>query len=137
MSLITIVPRSKNQFSDVIDSFIDIAAFVSDEGVVQQRSQYAELAQSIGRDAYVDINGWKLYWKDISVAKDVKLNELVAQGIGPRLQRIQPSEIDDFLAKVPMSMGGGKTQVPLLSITPRNALRALYDVVEDAARDAW
>eukprot|EP00471_Norrisiella_sphaerica_P005461 CAMPEP_0184485560 /NCGR_PEP_ID=MMETSP0113_2-20130426/7143_1 /TAXON_ID=91329 /ORGANISM="Norrisiella sphaerica, Strain BC52" /LENGTH=153 /DNA_ID=CAMNT_0026867053 /DNA_START=194 /DNA_END=655 /DNA_ORIENTATION=+ len=126
-----------NQLTDVVGSFMDITAFVSDEGAQQARSQYGELADAIGRDVYIDINGWHLYWRDVSIAKDVKLSELVAQSLGPRLKRVQSSDVDELLGKIPLTMGGGKTQVPLLSVTPQYCVRSLHDIIENAAKDAY
>uniref|UniRef100_A0A7S2TMT2 Uncharacterized protein n=1 Tax=Lotharella oceanica TaxID=641309 RepID=A0A7S2TMT2_9EUKA len=117
----------------VVESFMDISKFVSSEG--SKGTQYPELAQAIGDDVYLDLNGWHLYWRDLKVAENVKLSEFVAQNIGPRVKTIKPDDLEVLLSSIPINLGGGKVQLALISATPDRCLKRLIDIISDAADD--
>ena len=80
-------------------SWLDMSKLVSSDAA-EHKSPFPELAHDIGRlsqalqqmhedvvgaDVYVDINGWHLYLKDISITSDAKLHTLLARQIAPDL----------------------------------------------------
>mmetsp|Transcript_15618 Transcript_15618/g.31650 ORF Transcript_15618/g.31650 Transcript_15618/m.31650 type:complete len:204 (-) Transcript_15618:95-706(-) len=126
--------RAKGEgLGGVVESFMDISKFVSSEGA--KGTQYPELADAIGDDVYLDLNGWHLYWKDVKVAENVKLSEFVAQNIGPRVKTIKPDDLEVLLSSIPINLGGGKVQLALISATPDRCLKRLIDIIRDAADD--
>ena len=65
-------------------------------------SRQVSCVDGVGTDVYVDINGWHLYLKDISVTPDLKLHELLADQLAPDLlsKGFDERRIEAFLKQV-------------------------------------
>ena len=68
------------------------------------------------------------------------LSGILAGELGPRAasqgkDALSPAAVDEFLAKVPLKLGGGKATVSLLDAIPSFALGDLHRAVEDWARN--
>ena len=93
-----------------------------------------------GKAAYVDVQGWHVYLRDVKVS-GAPLSGILAGELGPLAAAgqgaaaLSPAAIDGFLAKVPLKLGGGKATVSLLDAIPSFALGDLHRAVEDWARN--
>lgn len=89
-----------------------------------------------GRDVYIDISGWHLFLRDISVSPSLKMHQALALQLGPQLGKngMRESEVSDVLRKIPIKLGGGKMTVSLLDVTPSFCISDLTKILEDYAR---
>lgn len=85
------------------------------------------LAAAIGEVVYMDVAKWHLY------LNDAKLHTLVAQRLYPMVDedRISEAEIAQILQDIPIPLGAGKRQIPLLELVPAACLNDLMRVLED------
>ena len=89
---------------------------------------------SAGKDIYVDVNGWHLFLRDITAGPDLKLNQALAQQIGEASSKGRV-DLEGLLKKVPIKIGGGKTQVSLYEAIPSFSLGDLEKIVEKFERN--
>ena len=87
-----------------------------------------------GKDIYVDVNGWHLFLRDITAGPDLKLNQALAQQIGEASSNGRV-DLEGLLNKVPIKIGGGKTQVSLYEAIPSFSLDDLEKIVESFERN--
>lgn len=85
------------------------------------------LAANIGEVVYIDVAKWHLY------LNDAKLHTLVAQRLYPMVadDRIEESEISQVLQDIPIPLGGGRKQLPLMDLVPASCMGDLVRVLED------
>jgi len=85
------------------------------------------LAANIGEAVYIDVAKWHLY------LNDAKLHTLVAQRLYPMVadNRIAEDDIAKTLQEIPIPLGGGRKQVPLLDLIPSTCMTDLVRVLED------
>ena len=90
-----------------------------------------------GKDVHVDINGWHLYLRDMSATQGFKMDQVLAQAIGPEVSdRGYPdSDLEELLKKVPIELGKGKTSVSLFDAIPQAAFRNFSNAIKDYAKD--
>ena len=77
-----------------------------------------------------------MYLGDVKVG-GAPLSGILAGELGPLATQGKASKtaVEDFLAKVPLKLGGGKATVSLLDSIPSFALGDLHRAVEDWARN--
>ena len=87
----------------------------------------------IGRDVYIDVSGWHLFLKEAKAAKGLTLAQALAQQFGVDVSsgQFSSSKLEEILQKVPIKLGGGKTQVPLYELLPSACIRDLESIVKD------
>lgn len=85
------------------------------------------LAANIGEAVYIDVAKWHLY------LNDAKLHMLVAQRLYPMVavDRIAEGEITQVLQDIPIPLGGGRKQLPLVELVPQSCMADLVRVLED------
>lgn len=85
------------------------------------------LAANIGEAVYIDVAKWHLY------LNDAKLHTLVAQRVYPMIEedRISESDVTQILQDIPIPLGAGKKQVPLIDLVPSASVSDLMRVLED------
>lgn len=85
------------------------------------------LAANIGEVVYIDVAKWHLY------LNDAKLHTLVAQRLYPMVEedRISEVEITQILQDIPIPLGGGRQQLPLMDLVPTGCMSDLIRVLED------
>ena len=121
---------------EVLGSFVDLANFVSTEGVAKKLNAFEDLAYKLGGEVYVDINGWHLYVKDIKVggSSTVKMHNVLAQQIGEKVLasgRVDDAEVKAIMKAIPLSLGGGAVQVSLLDSIGKTCMYDLTRAIED------
>ena len=122
--------------SDAVYSWLDLAGFVAPSNT--GRGPFDDLADKIGRDCYIDVQGWHLYLKDVKVPNSkLTLAQALAHGLGAQIQGqgFSKTAVDDLIAKVPVKLGGGKSTLSLAEVMPARAVADLIDICEQYARN--
>jgi len=89
-----------------------------------------DLAADIGKEVYIDIAKWHLYLSDAHLAT------VVAQRVYPLLTNntLDESEVLKILENIPVSLGGGKREVPLIDLLSTRCQVNLMDLLEEYQR---
>ena len=85
------------------------------------------LAAEIGENVYIDIAKWHLY------LSDAKLHTVVAEQVYPLISSNKSVDEDDViqvLQSIPIKIGGGKREVPLIDLVPSQCQVNLVDILE-------
>merc|ERR1719379_1749458 len=128
--------RSSFGKDDVLGGFVDLANFVSADGIAKKLNAFEDLAYKMGGEVYVDVNGWHLYVKDIKVggSSTVKMHNVLAQQIGEKVLasgRVDDAEVKAIMKAIPLSLGGGAVQVSLLDSIGKTCMYDLTRAIED------
>ncbi|MCU0536516.1 MAG: DUF3181 family protein [Hydrococcus sp. Prado102] len=85
------------------------------------------LAAQIGENVYIDVAKWHLY------LSDAHLHTVVAQKVYSLLEDDELSEdaVIKILRGIPVKLGGGKLEVPLLDLLPMQCQVNLLDLLEE------
>jgi Protein of unknown function (DUF3181) len=85
------------------------------------------LAVAIGEQVYVDIAKWHLY------LNDAHLHTPLAEKIYPLLvdRNLSEQAVLDILTAMPVKVGGGKREIPLLELIPLQCQMNLMDALEE------
>lgn len=119
---------------DVVDGWLDMTKLVAGSGS-SNKSPYEELASAIGRDVYVDIQGWHLYLRDMTAAPNFKMSQALASQLGPQADKgLREADIEAVLKKVPVRLGAGKMRVALYDVMPSMCVSDLTKIVESYGR---
>jgi hypothetical protein len=88
------------------------------------------LAGTIGERVYIDIAKWHLY------LNDAHLHTALAEKIYPLLvdRNLSESAVLDILTAMPVKVGGGKREIPLLELIPLQCQMDLMDALEEFAK---
>jgi hypothetical protein len=88
------------------------------------------LAAEIGQNVYMDIAKWHLYLSDAHLAT------IVAERVYPLLtnKTLDEREVVQILEDIPVQLGGGKKQVPLIDLLPTRCQVNLMDILEEFQR---
>jgi hypothetical protein len=90
------------------------------------------LAAEIGESVYIDIAKWHLYLNDahLHTVLAEKLFPLVSGG-----KAIQEDEVLKIVQSIPVKVGGGKREIPLLDLLPMQCQVNLIDTLEEFQRN--
>lgn len=126
---------AKGTLGDKTGGFLDLAALVAADG--KKAGAFDGLARPLGDDVYVDVQGWKLYLRDLTAAEGVKMNVALANALGPMVLKggYDEREVADLLRQVGVKLGGGKVQLPLADLIPSYPAQDLQDIVRRWADD--
>ena len=88
------------------------------------------LSAEIGQNIYMDIAKWHLYLSDAHLAK------AIAERVYPLLTNntLDESQVVRILEDIPVKLGGGKREVPLIDLLPTSCQRNLMDLLEEYQR---
>jgi len=113
----------------VVDGWLDLTSLVT-SGAKDNSGN--ELAEKLGDEVYADINGWKLY------LKDMKIHNAVAVAVSNRLSDGMDVDeaIKSTLARVPVKLGK-KKDVPLMDLVPSMVVDDTVRMVKEYLDDAW
>jgi hypothetical protein len=89
------------------------------------------LAAEIGEHVYIDVAKWHLF------LRDAHLHTVLAEKLYPMLQSgsLDEDQVSQLLAEIPVKLGGGKREVPLLDLMPMQCQVTLMDVLEEFQRN--
>ncbi len=84
------------------------------------------LASEIGESVYIDVAKWHLY------LSNAKLHTLVAEQVYPLItsNTITEDRVIEVLASIPVKIGGGRKELPLIDLLPLQSQVTLVDILE-------
>ena len=88
------------------------------------------LAAEIGENIYMDVAKWHLY------LREAHLHTVLAEQLYPLLQNgsLAENQILPILQGIPVKLGGGKREVPLVDMLPMQCQVQLMDILEEYQR---
>ncbi|MBN3883626.1 MULTISPECIES: DUF3181 family protein [unclassified Nostoc] len=89
------------------------------------------LAAEIGENVYIDIAKWHLY------LSNAKLHTLVAEQLYPLItsNNVSEDQVIKVLESIPVKIGGGKRELPLIDLLPLQCQVTLVDILEKYLRE--
>lgn len=89
------------------------------------------LAAEIGENVYIDIAKWHLY------LSNAKLHTLVAEQLYPLItsNNVNEDQVIKVLKSIPVKIGGGKNELPLIDLLPLQSQVTLVDILEKYQRE--
>ncbi|NDJ24241.1 DUF3181 family protein [Nostoc sp. B(2019)] len=89
------------------------------------------LAAEIGENVYIDIAKWHLY------LSDAKLHTVVAEQLYPLItsNAINEDRVVKVLESIPVKIGGGRRELPLIDLLPLQCQVTLVDILEKYQRE--
>ncbi|BAZ52521.1 hypothetical protein NIES4103_51830 [Nostoc sp. NIES-4103] len=89
------------------------------------------LASEIGENVYIDIAKWHLY------LSDAKLHTVVAEQLYPLMtsNTVTEDRVIQVLESIPVKIGGGRRELPLLDLLPLQCQVNLVDILEKYQRE--
>jgi len=119
--------RSGNPF---VEGWLDLSNTVTGGG---NDLGISELAENLGSDVYMDINGWHLFLKDAKY--HVPLARIVSNRIASDGNRFDEQAVLQILKDCPVKVGGGKSTVKLFDLMPNICVQDFTKIVEDYVKD--
>ncbi len=88
------------------------------------------IASEIGENVYIDIAKWHLYLSDAHLAT------VVAEQVYPMLtsNSLDEAQVQQILQNIPVKIGGGKREIPLIDLLPKQGQANLMDILEKYQR---
>jgi hypothetical protein len=89
------------------------------------------IAAEIGETVYLDIAKWHLY------LSDAHLHTVVAEQLYPILtcNSLDENRVLQILQNIPVKIGGGRREIPLVDLLPVQCQVNLIDILEKYQRD--
>jgi len=130
---VIIVQSGSNLGKDFVESFFDVADFLSGASSFG----ISELAQDIGRDCYVDLNGWHLFLKDMKPQGSVHtgLANVVTATILKNGKTCSEADMTEILKAVKVPLGGGKIEASLFDLMPKRCVDDFVEIAKKYADD--
>jgi hypothetical protein len=91
------------------------------------KEEIEALAAEIGENIYIDIAKWHLH------LAEAHLHTVLAEQLYPLLENDSVSEdaVVAILQKIPVKLGGGKKELPLIDLLPMKCQVNLIDLLEE------
>jgi hypothetical protein len=88
------------------------------------------IAAEIGENVYIDIAKWHLY------LSDAHLHTVLAEQLYPILtsNSLDEDKVQQILQNIPVKIGGGKREIPLVDLLPLQCQVNLMDILEKYQR---
>ncbi|MDZ8185323.1 MAG: DUF3181 family protein [Nostoc sp. ChiSLP02] len=89
------------------------------------------LAAEIGENVYIDVAKWHLY------LSNAKLHTIVAEKLYPLItsNTVNEDKVKQVLESIPVKIGGGKRELPLIDLLPLQCQVNLVDILEKYQRE--
>jgi hypothetical protein len=89
------------------------------------------LAAEIGENIYIDVAKWHLY------LADAHLHTILAERVYPLLEddEITKNNVVKILESIPVSLGGGRLEIPLSNLIPLTCQNNLVNLLEEFSKD--
>ncbi len=103
------------------------------------RTPFDDFAASIGKDIYIDVQGWHLFLRDVKVSGvEQSMAQALATKIGGDMMssgRFEEREVEEVLRRTPVVLGRGKVTVSLMDVVPSILVDDLYRKCEAFCRE--
>ena len=85
------------------------------------------LAAEIGENIYIDVAKWHLY------LSDAHLHTVIAEKVYPLIEdnALSEDKVSQILGDIPIKLGGGKRELPLIDLLPMQCQVRLMDLLEE------
>ena len=85
------------------------------------------LAAEIGENIYIDVAKWHLY------LSDAHLHTVIAEKVYPLIEdnALSEDKVSQILGEIPIKLGGGKRELPLIDLLPMQCQVRLMDLLEE------
>ena len=85
------------------------------------------LAAEIGENIYIDVAKWHLY------LSDAHLHTVIAEKVYPLIEdnALNEDKVSQILQDIPIKLGGGKRELPLIDLLPMQCQVRLMDLLEE------
>ena len=122
-----------NLGKDFVESFFDVADFLAGASSFGT----SELANDIGRDCYVDLNGWHLFLRDMKPQGSFHtgLANVVVATIIKNGNKCDERDVTEILKTVKVPLGGGKIEASLFELMPKRCVEDFVDIAKKYADD--
>ncbi len=89
------------------------------------------LAAEIGENIYIDVAKWHLY------LREAHLHSILAERLYPLITEgnLNQDEVLQILQSIPVKLGGGKREIPLVDLLPMQCQANLTDLLEEFQRN--
>ncbi|MFN6560334.1 MAG: DUF3181 family protein [Nostoc sp. ChiSLP01] len=89
------------------------------------------LAAEIGENVYIDVAKWHLY------LSNAKLHTIVAEKLYSLItsNSVNEDRVTQVLESIPIKIGGGKRELPLIDLLPLQCQVSLVDILEKYQRE--
>ncbi|MHC5935628.1 DUF3181 family protein [Nostoc sp.] len=89
------------------------------------------LAAEIGENVYIDVAKWHLY------LSNAKLHTLVAEQLYHLItsNAVNEDRVLEVLGSIPIKIGGGRSELPLIDLLPLQCQVTLVDILEKYQRE--
>jgi hypothetical protein len=89
------------------------------------------IAAEVGENVYIDVAKWHLY------LSDAHLHTVVVEQVYPLLtsNSLDEDRVVQILQSIPVKIGGGKREIPLADLLPRECQANLMEILEKYQRD--
>jgi hypothetical protein len=90
-----------------------------------------DLAAEIGKNVYIDVAKWHLF------LADAHLHTILAERFYPLLKSgsLSEDQVSQVLAEIPVKLGGGRHELPLVDLLPMQCQVTLMDILEEYQRN--
>ncbi|MFS8796154.1 DUF3181 family protein [Synechococcus sp. O70.2] len=97
---------------------------------VPSNPEIEQLAAAIGKEVYIDVARWHLY------LRDAHLHTVLAERLAPQVMagKVDEDAVTEILQGIPVKVGGGRKELPLVDLLPMQSLLNLLDVLEEFSR---
>ena len=97
---------------------------------VPSNPEIEQLAAAIGKEVYIDLARWHLY------LRDAHLHTVLAERLAPQVMagKVDENAVTEILQGIPVKVGGGRKELPLVDLLPMQSLLNLLDVLEEFSR---
>ncbi|MFS8740470.1 DUF3181 family protein [Synechococcus sp. W65.1] len=97
---------------------------------VPSNPEIEQLAAAIGKEVYIDVARWHLY------LRDAHLHTVLAERLAPQVMagKVDENAVTEILQGIPVKVGGGRKELPLVDLLPMQSLLNLLDVLEEFSR---
>ncbi len=91
------------------------------------KEEIEKLAAEIGENVYIDIAKWHLY------LSDAHLHTVLAEKLYPLIEddAVNENAVTKILNEIPVKLGGGKRELPLVDLLPMQCQVNLIDLLEE------
>lgn len=88
------------------------------------------LAAEIGENIYIDVAKWHLY------LREAHLHSMLAERLYPLIDEgnLNQDEVLQILQSIPVKLGGGKREIPLVDLLPTQCQKNLMNLLEEFQR---
>ncbi|MCP2729714.1 DUF3181 family protein [Limnofasciculus baicalensis] len=89
------------------------------------------LAAEIGENIYIDVAKWHLY------LREAHLHSILAERLYPLITEgnLNQDEVLQILQSIPVKLGGGKREIPLVDLLPMQCQANLINLLEEFQRN--